>query len=597
MVKGRPPLTGKRPEMMSIELRRSPPRLSPDDGISEELCEFAEFILQTKPTSRPTALEILNHPYLAGTELDYPTSSLLNLVSDFKKWFTQGGTRQSLMLGQGAAPPQGLAASAPSTDDDDDWRFSRAVDPEELQKLQQQLASSSDSSKSASLRRTPSIKVDAVEDFSHNGDSRYLLQPMVYTPGASPRTPSGLYQTSPPATSPDDLETPTVLMSNVMDFNDDLGPNTEPFAIDDRAAQRGGSQLTSIFNKSEKPYHYGDDPKLSGKPAMDRSSDLPLRSVTTSSDVRAKEVLAPDPNKPRLIAPGSIPDISAMDINTIKQNRLASRSAGASPYTSESSGDERYESSQEAPPKIKRDTMAWTPDWGNVTEPESDTYTDPDPFAQFGYQTSASSLAPPPQRPSLIQTNSAPAEVPQVNARASTASVMDLDALMGDLGTPAPLSATPSYMTPSLTTNPDSPQAISEPATSPQPISPLPPPPRSESPEQQQHQQQHRLSITSPPTSAATAALLQQHQNRIQQDHPHHRRRLSMGPVLPPSTEAMANGAPSEVMIAEMERLLGDWDAEFGDLADEFAAASALDGPEEEMEELGEEADEEGDEE
>ena len=567
MVKGRPPLAGKRPEMMSVELRRSPPRLSPDDGISEELCAFAEFILQTKPTSRPSAREILNHSYLAGTDIDHPTSSLLNLVSDFSRWYSQGGTRQSLMLGHGAAAPQNLAASTPSADGDDDWRFSRAVDPEELQKLQQQLASSSNSRISTSLRRTPSIKVDAVEDLSNDLDSRYILQPKVYTPGASPRSPSRLYQTSPPAMSPDDLQTPTAQMSSIIESNDDQGRTTEPLDIDDRAAQRGGSQLTSIFNKHEKPYQYGDDPKETGKPTLDRSqSDLPLRNVNTSSDVRAKEVLAPDPNKPRLIAPGSIPDISSIDINTIKQNRIASKSAGASPYTSESSGDENYESSHEAPPQIKRDTMAWTPDWGNVTEPEKDTYTDPDPFAQFGYQTSTSSLAPP-RRPSLTQTYSAPAEVPQIGSRASTASVMDLDALMGDLGPPAPLSANPALNVSNL-----APQTNSDPGTSPTPIEPIPPPLRSESPEQ--------LPAT-PPHGPQRRQL--QH------------RRLPLGPVAPPSAEAMANGASNETMIAEMERLLGDWDAEFGDLADEFAAAGSLDGPEEEIEELGEEADEEGD--
>lgn len=573
MVKGRPPLAGKRPEMMSIELRRSPPRLSPDDGISEELCSFAEYILQTKPTSRPSAWEILNHPYLADTDIDYPTSSLLNLVSDFSRWYSQGGTRQSLMLGQGAAAPQNLAASAPSNDDDD-WRFSRAVDPEELQKLQQQLASSSSSRMSTSLRRTPSIKVDAVEDSSNSVDASYILSPNVYTPGASPRSPSGPYQTSPPAMSPDDLQTPTAQMSSMVGSTNDSDRALDSLNFDDRAALRGGSQLTSIFNKNEKPYQYGDDPKPNGKPSLDhRSSDLPLRNVTTSSDVRAKEVLAPDPSKPRLIAPGSIPDISSIDINTIKQNRLASKSAGASPYTSESSGDENYESSREAPPKIKRDTMAWTPDWGNVTEPEDDTYTDPDPFAHFGYNTSSASTLAPPRRPSLTQTYSAPAEVPQINSRASTASVMDLDALMGDLAPPAPLSANPAYNISSF-----APQANSEPASSPQPISPLPPPPRSASPEP-------LLEDTPPPPT-----LLPRRQVL-------HNRRLSLGPVAPPSAEAMANGASNETMIAEMERLLGDWDAEFGDLADEFAAASALDGPEEGIEELGEEADEEGDEE
>ena len=571
MVKGRPPLAGKRPEMMSIELRRSPPRLSPDDGISEELCAFAEFILQTKPTSRPSARKILDHPYLAGTDITHPTSILLDLVSDFSRWYSQGGTRQSLMLGHGAAPPQNPAASAPSAgDDDDDWRFSRAVDPEEFQKLQQQIASASNSRMSTSLRRTPSIKVDAAEDSSYDLDSRYLLQPKVYTPGASPRSPAGIYQTSPPAMSPDDIQTPTVQMSSLMESKPDSngqGRTAEPFNVDDLAAQRGGSQLASIFNENTKPYQYGDEAKFSGKPSLDRSqSDLPLRNVTTSSDVRSKEVFAPDPNKPRLVAPGSIPDISSIDINTIKQNRIASKSAGASPYTSESSGDENYESSQEAPTKIKRDTMAWTPDWGDITASEDDSYIDPDPFAQFGYQTSSSSLAPP-RRPSLSQSNSAPSQIPQLGSRASTASVMDLDALMGDLVTPAPLSANPAVGIPNAVS-----EATSEPAISPAPTLPLPPPPHSESPEQR-------------PISPPFIARGRRSQHR----------RPSLGSVAPPSAKAMANEASNETLIAEMERLLSDWDAEFGDLAEEFATVGALDGPEEDLEELGEEADEEGD--
>ena len=180
----------------------------------------------------------------------------------------------------------------------------------------------------------------------HDKDSRYLLQPNVYTPGASPRSPSGMYQTSPPDMSPDDdLQTPTAQMSTIMQSTTesiDEEDTATTVQVDELSAQRGGSQLASIFNENTRPYQYGDDLKPTGKPSLARSlSDLPLRNVATSSDVRSKEVFAPDPNKPRLIAPGSIPDISSIDINTIKQNRIASKSAGASPYTSESSGDEQ----------------------------------------------------------------------------------------------------------------------------------------------------------------------------------------------------------------------------------------------------------------
>ena len=569
MVKGRPPLAGKHPGMMSIELRRSPPRLSPDDGISEALCEFAEFILQTKPASRPSARNILEHPYLTGTDQTHPTSLLLDLVSDFSRWYSQGGTRQSLMLGHGAAAPQNPAASSPAASNDDDWRFSRAVDPEEFQKLQQQIASGPNSRIAQSLRRTPSIKVDAVEEPSHDPEARYLLQPHVYTPGASPRSPSGLYQTSPPAMSPDDMQTPTAPISNLIEPNLDVNVQrraTEPLDIDDLAAQRGGSQLASIFNENKKPYQYGDDPKHTTKPSLDRTqSDLPLRNVATSSDVRSKEVFAPDPSKPRLIAPGSMLDLSSIDNSTIKQNRIASKSAGASPNASDTSGDENYEPSQKGPPKTKRETMKWTFDWENTSPTKEDTYSDPDPFAQFGYQTSSSSLAPP-RRPSLAQSSSAPSQIPQVGSRVSTASVMDLDAMMGDLATPAPMSATPTLGIPNF-----APQTMSEPTASPAPISPLPPLLDSESPEP----------LPEEPYFGDTEIHS-------------HRRRPSLGHVAPPAPAAMINDAPNETLVADVERLLGSWDAELGEIAAELEKIS-MGEPEDDLHELGEEADEEGD--
>lgn len=92
------------------------------DRFSQELKDFVAFIFQSNPLDRPTADQILGHPFLANSVKMYPTVMLVKLVEDYYKWEHEGGTRASLFNPYGAQAPDPLAPA--DEDDDDDWTFS-----------------------------------------------------------------------------------------------------------------------------------------------------------------------------------------------------------------------------------------------------------------------------------------------------------------------------------------------------------------------------------------------------------------------------------------------------------------------------------------
>jgi hypothetical protein len=102
------------------QLTRITPKL---DGelFSEELKDLVSFSLNSDPVTRPTMGDILEHPYIAETESSYPTSSLSELVRIYYQWAQRGGQRISLFNPGGAA-----AAELPGEDQslDEDWNFS-----------------------------------------------------------------------------------------------------------------------------------------------------------------------------------------------------------------------------------------------------------------------------------------------------------------------------------------------------------------------------------------------------------------------------------------------------------------------------------------
>lgn len=107
------------------QLNRKTPQLADSDRYSEGLRNLVTFALNSDPLTRPTMADILQHPYIANTEEEYPTSSLSELVRIYYQWSQRGGQRISLFHPGGAA-----AAEVPDaeSDIDEDWNFSTTDD-------------------------------------------------------------------------------------------------------------------------------------------------------------------------------------------------------------------------------------------------------------------------------------------------------------------------------------------------------------------------------------------------------------------------------------------------------------------------------------
>ncbi|KAI9736898.1 MAG: hypothetical protein M1818_005949 [Claussenomyces sp. TS43310] len=96
------------------------PRLE-GDTYSEGLKAIVAYCLEEKPSDRPDVYAVQMHSYIADTEAEYPTSSLIDLVMAFKKWEDHGGSRQSLFYKGGARGPDDTATDV---EPDNTWNFS-----------------------------------------------------------------------------------------------------------------------------------------------------------------------------------------------------------------------------------------------------------------------------------------------------------------------------------------------------------------------------------------------------------------------------------------------------------------------------------------
>ncbi|GFF55872.1 serine/threonine-protein kinase KIC1 [Aspergillus udagawae] len=118
---GNPPNSNLRERMqIGRQLNRTTPRLA-NEEYSDGLKDLVSFALESDPISRPTMGDIMSHSYIAGTEEQYPTSSLSELVRIYYQWSQRGGQRISLFHPGGAA-----AAEFPDYEPDfeEDWNFS-----------------------------------------------------------------------------------------------------------------------------------------------------------------------------------------------------------------------------------------------------------------------------------------------------------------------------------------------------------------------------------------------------------------------------------------------------------------------------------------
>jgi hypothetical protein len=98
------------------------------------LRDLVALCLEENPSLRPSIDTVQKHAYLANTAKKYPTSSLKQLIRDYRIWEFSGGQRNSLFSAAGA---QQLDLPSDQTGEDDSWdfgtRFSNAAgNPNEL---------------------------------------------------------------------------------------------------------------------------------------------------------------------------------------------------------------------------------------------------------------------------------------------------------------------------------------------------------------------------------------------------------------------------------------------------------------------------------
>lgn len=111
--------------MLGSVLEQSAPRLDEAGNYSDGLRDFVAFCLDSNPATRPSADQILQHPYIAGTSRTYPTKTVAALIERYTIWEFKGGQRTSLFNPGGAAAPLSAEEHSEQVDHDaDDWNFS-----------------------------------------------------------------------------------------------------------------------------------------------------------------------------------------------------------------------------------------------------------------------------------------------------------------------------------------------------------------------------------------------------------------------------------------------------------------------------------------
>jgi serine/threonine protein kinase len=321
---GTPPNAGLRePMQIGRQLNRTAPKLN-NDNYSQGLQELIAFALEPNPANRPTMADILEHPYIAGTEEEYPTSSVSELVRNYYQWSQRGGQRISLFNPGGAA-----AAEMPDAEEIiDDWNFSTTDGFE---------------------RRFSVIDLDEI--------AASLAEMEEST---SPTTPASEHDFG------EDV--------NVTD----MGP--EQKANFDERVRRGAAAMEGLFNEEMPSYKYETKNDFVPIQPAPPTSDLPLRTETDRSSVMSTlidiDIGSFDSSHYAAGAPTAQP-FQLANADTIRANRSSlrlhrnsnessSQSSGGGPEGDESQEEEFQPQTGPRPP-----TMDWKfPSFGPPPEPE-----------------------------------------------------------------------------------------------------------------------------------------------------------------------------------------------------------------------------------
>ena len=258
MAKGRPPNAGL-PSARQIEsmLRRNNPRLRPEDGFSQGLCDLVAYVLELDPEGRPSMEDVLRHPYIHETEKTYPTTILGQLIKVYEDWASSGGQRQSLIQPSGAAE-----AEFPEDPKDlGDWRFS--------------VVSIGESAYDNVEDHVPSFHIDPAMDPAmdlelsqrEENNLNSLIPESPYTPETSPRLPGHL------ADHPDDNPNP-------------------PYSITMKTTASAEMRIQGIRARFDDLFEgagYSGSEAIQSAQTSRPRSDLQLRNDASESDASQKE--------------------------------------------------------------------------------------------------------------------------------------------------------------------------------------------------------------------------------------------------------------------------------------------------------------------
>ena len=397
MAKGRPPNAGlMSARQIESMLRRNNPKLKPEEGFSQGLCDLVVYVLELKPERRPSMDDVLEHPYIYETEKTHPTATLRQLIRVYEDWASSGGQRQSLIQPSGAA-----AAEFPEDDSKDlgDWRFS--------------VVSIGDSAYDNVDNQIPSFHLDPAMDPTmdlelaqrEENNLNSLIPESSYTPEASPRLPSNL------ANHTDD------------DFDPSHGITMKTTASEEMRIQGVRARFGDLF---EGAGYSGSEATQSAQPSRPRS-DLQLRNDASESDASQKE------NRGKKSNFRGTP-VDTARANQSKQPGERSEDRDARRGTLLQTWD--FDSASRTVPEPQTELAhgpSVIPDWNQNTRIPHSNFDDlgapGDDVQVAGHPYSF------PSRPALHHYATAPVEPPMLHNNFETATsrqTLDLDALMNE---------------------------------------------------------------------------------------------------------------------------------------------------------------------
>ncbi|KAK6432319.1 hypothetical protein LTR95_011512 [Oleoguttula sp. CCFEE 5521] len=290
-------------EMLASVLEQAP-RLE-NGNYSDGLRDFVAYCLNSDPRARPLAEQVLSHPYIAGTETQYPTRSLVALIERYAAWEYKGGQRTSLFNPGGAAAP--LSAQAIDNTDQvetDDWNFSTS------------------------------------DDFRNDFNKRYSQ--MAYSDQSSVYSDHGSHFDAPAGAGLPPLNTKDLTVAERIQLEHA-----------DKSATRGEVSLDRLWNPQSAGYEL-HTPVDMRQPEVAKISDLPLRNISVPPAAsRESSIMIDLDASPTLDAPKFNFDFDEMPT-------LKAKVRQSIPYDDDEVEEPNYQYGQGDTDAAKRATKDWT---------------------------------------------------------------------------------------------------------------------------------------------------------------------------------------------------------------------------------------------